>query len=111
VASLRNLRSGKQVDLYSKLVDLFRVASSKSLAELHSALIISDFKAAAAICHKLASSAANVGALVFAKDVRQLGQMCIAGDIVAARQLHDDLETAHPTLLEELMRLQLRESA
>jgi CheY-like chemotaxis protein/HPt (histidine-containing phosphotransfer) domain-containing protein len=111
VASLRNLRSGKQVDLYSKLVDLFRVASSKSLAELHAALMISDFKAASAICHKLASSAANVGALVFAKDVRLLSQMCIAGDVVAAQQLHDDLETAHPVLLEELKRLQLRESA
>jgi signal transduction histidine kinase/ligand-binding sensor domain-containing protein/CheY-like chemotaxis protein/HPt (histidine-containing phosphotransfer) domain-containing protein len=111
VASLRNLRLGKQLDLYSKLVDLFRVASSKSLAELRAALVISDFTAAAAICHKLASSAANVGALVFAKDVRLLGRTCIAGDIVAARQLHDDLETAHPALLEELLRLQLRESA
>jgi signal transduction histidine kinase/ligand-binding sensor domain-containing protein/CheY-like chemotaxis protein/HPt (histidine-containing phosphotransfer) domain-containing protein len=111
VSSLRNLRPGKHVDLYSKLVDLFRVSSSKSLAELRAALVINDFKTAGAICHKLASSAANVGALVFAKDVRLLGQMCIAGDVVAARQLHDGLETAHPALLEELMRMQLRESA
>ena len=111
VASLRNLRPGRHVDLYSKLVDLFRVSSSGSLAELRAALAISDFKTAGAICHKLASSAANVGALAFAKDVRLLGQMCIAGDAVAAQQLHADLETAHPALLEELMRLQLRESA
>jgi len=111
VAGLRNLRPGKNVDLYSKLVDLFRVASSKSLAELRGALEIGDFKTAGAVCHKLASSAANVGALVFAKDVRLLGQLCIAEDAVAAQQLHADLETAHPVLLEELMRLQLRESA
>jgi HPt (histidine-containing phosphotransfer) domain-containing protein len=111
VASLRNLRPGKHVDLYSKLVELFRVSSSGSLAELRAALESSDFKTAGAVCHKLASSAANVGALVFAKDVRRLGQMCIAEDDVAAQQLHTDLETAHPALLAELMRLQLRESA
>jgi signal transduction histidine kinase/ligand-binding sensor domain-containing protein/CheY-like chemotaxis protein/HPt (histidine-containing phosphotransfer) domain-containing protein len=111
VASLRNLRPGKHVDLYSKLVELFRVSSSKSLAELCAALESRDYKTAAAVCHKLASSAANVGALVFAKDVRVLGQMCIAGDDVAAQQLHADLQTAHPALLEELMRLQVRESA
>ena len=86
-------------------------ASLTRLNELRAALAISDVKTAGAICHKLASSAANVGALVFAKDVRLLGQMCIAGDAVAAQHLHADLETAHPALLEELMRLQLRESA
>jgi signal transduction histidine kinase/ligand-binding sensor domain-containing protein/CheY-like chemotaxis protein/HPt (histidine-containing phosphotransfer) domain-containing protein len=111
VASLRNLRPGKHVDLYSKLVDLFRAASTKSLAELRRALATDDLKAAADVCHKLASSAANVGALVFAKDVRLLGQICVAGDVVAAQQLHAELETAHPALLEELMRLQFRESA
>jgi signal transduction histidine kinase/ligand-binding sensor domain-containing protein/CheY-like chemotaxis protein/HPt (histidine-containing phosphotransfer) domain-containing protein len=111
VASLRNLRPGKHVDLYSKLVDLFRAASTQSLAELRGALATDDLKAAADVCHKLASSAANVGALVFAKDVRLLGQICIAGNAVAAQQLHADLETAHPALIEELMRLQFRESA
>jgi signal transduction histidine kinase/ligand-binding sensor domain-containing protein/CheY-like chemotaxis protein len=111
VASLRNLRPGKHVDLYSTLVDLFRAASTKSLAELRAALALDDLKAAADVCHKLASSAANVGALVFAKDVRLLGQICIAGDVVAARQLYTDLETAHPALLDELMLLQFRESA
>jgi HPt (histidine-containing phosphotransfer) domain-containing protein len=97
--------------LYSKLVDLFRASSSKSLAELHAALAGGDFKTAGAVCHKLTSSAANVGALIFAKDVRVLGQMCAAEDAAAARQLHSELEAAHPALLEELMRLQLRESA
>jgi CheY-like chemotaxis protein/HPt (histidine-containing phosphotransfer) domain-containing protein len=111
VASLRNLRPGTQVCLYSKLVDLFRVSSSKSLAELRAALTDGDFKTAGAICHKLTSSAANVGALIFAKDVRLLGQMCAAEDAAAARQRHTDLEGAHPALLDELQRLQLRESA
>jgi CheY-like chemotaxis protein/HPt (histidine-containing phosphotransfer) domain-containing protein len=111
VASLRNLRPGKHVDLYSKLVDLFRVASTKSLAELGTALASRDLEAAGAVCHKLASSAANVGALTFAKDVRLLGQMSMTGEAAAAQQLHDELAAAHPALLEELMRLQLRESA
>jgi len=111
VASLRNLRPGTQAGLYSKLVGLFRVSSSKSLAELRAALAAGDFKTAGAICHKLTSSAANVGALIFAKDVRLLGQMCTAEDAVAAQRLQDDLEAAHPALLDELMRLQLRESA
>ena len=53
VASLRNLRSGKQVDLYSQLVDLFRAASAKSMSELQRALATNDFNAAADICHKL----------------------------------------------------------
>jgi signal transduction histidine kinase/ligand-binding sensor domain-containing protein/CheY-like chemotaxis protein/HPt (histidine-containing phosphotransfer) domain-containing protein len=111
VASLRNLRPNNHVDLYSKLVDLFRVASAQSLTELRGALTGSDYKAAGAICHKLASSAANVGALAFAKNVRHLGQMCLAGEGAAAQQLHHGLETQHPALLEELGRLQLRESA
>jgi CheY-like chemotaxis protein len=111
VASLRNLRSGRQVDLYSQLVDLFRAASAKSMSELQRALASGDFKAAADICHKLASSSANVGALAFAKNVRLLFQACIAGDVPAAQRLHDDIAAAHPALLEALMRLQLRESA
>jgi signal transduction histidine kinase/CheY-like chemotaxis protein len=111
VASLRNLRSGRQIDLYSQLVDLFRAASAKSMSELQRALASSDFKAAADICHKLASSSANVGALAFAKNVRLLFQACTAGDVRAAQQLHDDIAAAHPALLEALMRLQFRESA
>ena len=111
VATLRNLRAGKQADLYSKLVDLFRVGSARSLAELRSALAASDFKTAAGVCHKLASSAANVGALAFARDVRLLGQTCNEGDAVGAGKLQDRLEMAHPTLLDELTRLQIREIA
>jgi CheY-like chemotaxis protein len=111
VTKLRNLRAGKHADLYSKLVDLFRMGSSTSMTELRRALAGGDFDAASNVCHKLASSAANVGALAFAQDVRLLGQMCKAGDAARAGELHDRLEAAHPALLEELMRLQCRESA
>jgi signal transduction histidine kinase/ligand-binding sensor domain-containing protein/CheY-like chemotaxis protein len=111
VTKLRNLRAGKHADLYSRLVDLFRMGSSTSMSELRRALAGGDFDAASNVCHKLASSAANVGALAFAQDVRLLGQMCKAGDGERAGELHDRLEAAHPVLLEELMRLQHRESA
>jgi signal transduction histidine kinase/ligand-binding sensor domain-containing protein/CheY-like chemotaxis protein/HPt (histidine-containing phosphotransfer) domain-containing protein len=111
VANLRTLRADKHADLYSKLVDLFGVGSSKSLAQLREALVSSDLKVAAAVCHKLAGSAANVGALSFAKHVRQLEQTSLSGDLAAARQQHEILAAAHPVLLEHLSRLRLPESA
>lgn len=111
VAGLRNLRAGGHVDLYSKLVDLFRAASTDAMARLTSMLNVLDFKAASGICHKLASSAANVGALAFARDVRHLEKLCDEGAESKARRLYDELAAAHPALLEELMRLQLRASA
>jgi CheY-like chemotaxis protein/HPt (histidine-containing phosphotransfer) domain-containing protein len=111
VSALRNLRAGKHADLYSKLVDLFRLGSLKSLAELHGALATGDLKTAGSVCHKLASSAANVGALAFAKEVRRLGALCTEGNVAGAEELKGGLETAHPMLMDVLMRVQLRESA
>ena len=111
VATLRNLRAGQHAGLYSKLVDLFQVGSIRSMAELRNGLAAGDFTAADAVCHKLAASAANVGALAFAQEVRALGQMCRAGDAGGAHTLCDSLEAAHPLLLQELMRLRLLESA
>jgi signal transduction histidine kinase/ligand-binding sensor domain-containing protein/CheY-like chemotaxis protein/HPt (histidine-containing phosphotransfer) domain-containing protein len=111
VSTLRNLRAGKHADLYLKLVDLFRVGSAKSLTELRSALAAGDLKTAGSVCHKLAASAANVGALVFAKEVRRLGNMCSEGNLAGAEEVNGGLEAAHPRLMEALMRVQLRESA
>jgi signal transduction histidine kinase/ligand-binding sensor domain-containing protein/CheY-like chemotaxis protein len=111
VARLRNLRGAGQGDLYSKLVDLFRAGSSDSLKQLRAALQAGDLRAAGAVCHKLASSAANVGALSFAKDVRQLEQLCLAGDAARAQSLYDRLCAAQPVLIEELLSLQLRATA
>jgi CheY-like chemotaxis protein/HPt (histidine-containing phosphotransfer) domain-containing protein len=111
VSTLRNLRAGKHADLYSKLVDLFRVGSAKALTELRGALAAGDLKTAGSVCHKLASSAANVGALAFAKEVRRLGEMCSEGNGAGAEDLKGGLEAAHPMLMDVLMRLQLRETA
>jgi HPt (histidine-containing phosphotransfer) domain-containing protein len=111
VAALRNLRAGAHADLYSKLVDLFRTGSTDAIVQLESALEADDLKGAGGICHKLASSAANVGALAFARDVRRLEKICDDGDKARAHRLCERLATAHPALLAELTRLQLRASA
>ncbi|HTX23439.1 MAG TPA: two-component regulator propeller domain-containing protein [Steroidobacteraceae bacterium] len=111
VAGLRSLRGAGEADLYSRLVDLFRTSSSESMASLAEALEGGELGAAASICHKLKSSAANVGATIFAKDVRELEQLCRAADSSGARALYQTLRAAHPALLEELMELRLKESA
>ena len=110
VARLRGLRGG-QADLYPRLVDLFHVGSSEAMTQLQSALQSQDLKAAAAVCHKLASSAANVGAVAFAKDARQLEQLCEAGDASRAQPLFAALRQAHPSLIEALLDLKLRATA
>jgi HPt (histidine-containing phosphotransfer) domain-containing protein len=105
------LRGGGQSDLYAKLVDLFHTSSSECLAQLQAAFQSKDLEAAAALCHKLASSAANVGALAYAKEVRQLEQLCVAGNVDTVQPLFDLLRTAHPRLIEELLELKLRATA
>ena len=110
VARLRGLRGG-QGDLYPKLVELFQSGSTEAMAQLQSAVQSQDLKAAAAVCHKLASSAANVGALAFAKEARQLEQLCAAGDALCAQPLFALLRQAHPSLMEELLAVKLRASA
>jgi signal transduction histidine kinase/ligand-binding sensor domain-containing protein/CheY-like chemotaxis protein/HPt (histidine-containing phosphotransfer) domain-containing protein len=111
VATLRSMRVSGQVDLYSKLVDLFAASSKESMNQLGIAFGVGDFKAASTACHKLASSAANVGALDFAKDARQCERLCDSGDHSGAQHLYDRLNAAYPALIEELTRLQLRASA
>jgi signal transduction histidine kinase/ligand-binding sensor domain-containing protein/CheY-like chemotaxis protein/HPt (histidine-containing phosphotransfer) domain-containing protein len=111
VIGLKNLRSAGPSDLYSKLVDLFRPVSSKTIDQLQFALASDDFETAGALCHKLASSAANVGALAFAQYIRQLEKACQERDRTRAGRLYDTVRAAHPALIDELTRLQLRESA
>ena len=111
VAGLCRLRGDGQGDLYSKLVALFEASSAESLAQLTRAFESSDLVAAAAVCHKLASSAANVGANAFARDVRQLEGLCKAGDSRAACELNRRLAAAHPALIAELSAMRLRASA
>ncbi len=111
VAGLRSLRGAGQADLYSKLVDLFRTSSTEALAQLGAALEQGDLHGAAAVCHKLKSSASNVGAVAFAKNVRELEELCRAADRMRARDLYGTLREAHPALLQELMGLRLRATA
>jgi signal transduction histidine kinase/ligand-binding sensor domain-containing protein/CheY-like chemotaxis protein/HPt (histidine-containing phosphotransfer) domain-containing protein len=111
VTGLKNLRSLGQSNLYSKLVGLFQPASAKAIAELGAALAANDFEGAAGVCHKFASSAANVGALVFARHIRDLERLCRERDSVRAARLFETIRAALPALIEELMWLQLRESA
>jgi CheY-like chemotaxis protein len=111
IGSLRKLRGGTHADLYSKLVGLFATGSTDALAQLQTALAGNDMKAAGAICHKLASSAANVGALAYGRHVRRLEQACIAGDEATVSTLHVALSEAHAPLLDALQAMTLKASA
>jgi signal transduction histidine kinase/ligand-binding sensor domain-containing protein/CheY-like chemotaxis protein/HPt (histidine-containing phosphotransfer) domain-containing protein len=110
VEGLKALRSSGP-SLYSKLVDLFQTGSTRAIDELDAALAGSDYPAAGATCHKLASSAANVGALAFARHVRQLERICDERDAAKAAALYGTIRAAHPLLLEQLARLELKASA
>jgi CheY-like chemotaxis protein len=110
VDGLKALRSSGP-SLYSKLTDLFRSGSTRAIEELDAALTDGDYASAGAVCHKLASSAANVGALVFASHVRQLEKSCGERDAAKAIALYRIIRGAHRPLLEALTRLELRVSA
>ncbi len=62
-----------------------RPASAESLAALDLALARADLPAAAALCHKLKASAANVGALAFSRELGLLEEACDAGNIGSRR--------------------------
>ena len=111
VARLRNLRGNSRADLYDRLVELFESGSARALVELRTALERGSFDAAAAISHKFASSAANVGALTFAQGVRELERLCQAGDAGHSLGLYLRLRTAHPRLMVILQGLRQKASA
>ncbi|HUO79619.1 MAG TPA: two-component regulator propeller domain-containing protein [Steroidobacteraceae bacterium] len=111
VAGLRNLSVRGPLDLYSRLVALFRTSGTQALDELRAALAAGDYGAARACCHKLRASAGNVGASGFAAALRELEQRCGEGDPAACQGLYARLDAAFPALLEELGRLTLRASA
>lgn len=108
VSALHRLRAGATTDLYSRLVDLFRSSSAQSLAELYAALERDDLATAAAVCHKMAAAAGNVGALEYARLIRRLEQHCLAGDRERATELCGELQAAHAPLLETLHEQRLR---
>ncbi|RPI61663.1 MAG: sensor histidine kinase [Lysobacterales bacterium] len=111
VAALQQLGAGKQADLYSKLVGLFSASSTQALGELKAALEGDDLPAAAAVCHKLASAAANVGALAYAQRVKELERCVVAGEQAPARAVCEELCAAHVPLLEALQSRRLRATA
>lgn len=111
VMSLRKLRTGAHADLYARLVELFRSGSTESLTQLGTAIATQDLAVAAAVCHKLASSAANVGASMYANELRRLEQLCSAGEAAKAAELNDVVQAAHPALLDALLSFSLRASA
>ncbi|HEX4267392.1 MAG TPA: two-component regulator propeller domain-containing protein [Steroidobacteraceae bacterium] len=111
VVRLRGAGAPGRPNLYSRLVELFRTGSSAALEELQAALRGGDLTTARATCHKLKSSAANVGAKAFSEDVRRLEQLCAAGNVSAAWSAFERLRSAHPALLSELTTLERKESA
>ena len=111
VMRLRGAGAPGRPNLYSRLVELFRTGSSAALDELQAALRGGDLTAARATCHKLKSSAANVGAMAFSEDVRRLEQLCAAGNVSAALSTFERLRSVHPALVAELTALERRESA
>jgi signal transduction histidine kinase/ligand-binding sensor domain-containing protein/CheY-like chemotaxis protein/HPt (histidine-containing phosphotransfer) domain-containing protein len=110
VARLGSLRSG-QSNLFPRLVDLFQASSAEAMEQLRSAFETRDLVMAGAQCHKLASSAANVGALSFAADVRHLEHLCAAGEATSAQPLFEKVWTVYPALIEELSSLRRKASA
>jgi signal transduction histidine kinase/ligand-binding sensor domain-containing protein/CheY-like chemotaxis protein/HPt (histidine-containing phosphotransfer) domain-containing protein len=111
VTALKNLRAAGQPDLYSRLVGLFETGSTQAMSEIDSALAADDLAAASAACHKLAASAANVGALTFAHQARALEELCKQRNQTRAAPLFAAMRAAHPPLIDELSRLCLSESA
>ena len=111
VAALRAIHAGGHTDLYSKLVDLFRSSSTRSIAELAAALERDDLPAAATVCHKLASAATNVGALAYGQQAKKLERYCLAGERARACEACRALQAAHTSLLETLQNQRQRASA
>jgi len=111
VARLKKLRGSAQPDLFLRLVDMFESGSHEEMALLQTALQSADFGAAAASCHKFASSAANVGASAFSRGIRELELLCKQSDVTRSHELYGRLRAALPILLEELRRESLPVSA
>lgn len=102
VAELRAVSARGSSDLYGRLVELFRASSVDALQHLRTSLQGSAFQSARAVCHRLKSSAANVGALEFSRHVGQLERACLEGDLARGRDLLQQLQAAHLPLLAAL---------
>ncbi len=104
IAQLRSLPASGSANLFVKLVGLFEASSTETLSQLQTALQMPAAGRAAALCHKLKSSAGNLGAVAFAQEVGRIEKLCVEGNLARARELLAGLQVAHPTLLAELAR-------
>lgn len=105
IVQLRKLKIPGEPDLFAKLAGLFRATSLEAIATLADAFKCADLKKAATICHKLKSSTANIGALVFSREVRRLESLCLNAEGEAAQELFCELKIAHAMLLENLSKV------
>jgi signal transduction histidine kinase/ligand-binding sensor domain-containing protein/DNA-binding NarL/FixJ family response regulator/HPt (histidine-containing phosphotransfer) domain-containing protein len=111
VQSLRGLGAGGPEALYGRLAGLFESSSQPVMAALDAALRNGELPQAADLCHRLKSSAANVGAMAFAAALRELEQHCRAGENMRAKELHQRLVAAFPELLATLRSRRMAVSA
>jgi HPt (histidine-containing phosphotransfer) domain-containing protein len=109
--SLREIPGSGRVDLYARIVAIFRQSSVEALGQIGAALAAEDLATARAISHKIKSGAANVGALEFSNLLGELEQACRAGECKRAQALYVSLTAAHPKLVAELAESTLRASA
>jgi signal transduction histidine kinase/ligand-binding sensor domain-containing protein/CheY-like chemotaxis protein/HPt (histidine-containing phosphotransfer) domain-containing protein len=105
VAALAGLGSGRRGPLFARLVGLFETSSRALMTKLETAIASGDLVTGADICHRLKSSAANVGAMAFAARVRELEQICRDDDTARAAVAHRQLSGAHGPLLSALHEL------
>ena len=111
VSALRSIHGSHRTDLYSRLVTIFQRTSVDALAQIGAALAADDLAGARAICHKIKSGAANVGAVAFAGLLDDLEQTCAAGNATRAQSLYKNLCIAHPQVVEELTEFSMRATA
>jgi len=102
VQVIARLGTGGTAALFQKLVGLFETSSRPLMGTLAVAVAERRFDDAAAICHRLKSSAANVGAMAFSAALRGLEQQCRARDFEAAQAECRQLVAAHEPLLAAL---------
>ena len=105
MTALRGLARQNQPNIAVNLVAIFKRSSTSALQEIEGALARGAFADASAVCHKIKSAAANVGAMGFGALLQELERLCEARDGVAAKALFERLQAAHPTLLDSLERL------
>jgi len=111
VRTLGQLGTGGPAMLYGRLAALFESSSHPVMAQLDAALRAGELGQAADKCHRLKSSAANVGALAFAAGLRELEQCCRKGDAEHAARIHQRLLAAYPLLLATLRTRRMAERA